>query len=148
MSGHDAVPSHRHILPLPPGIYLVNLVRPLLLASSRLGSATTCTTSSTATTSTPLHLFVFGLEEAQADKQTAAQEAEDGHVDACHAGDEGGHAHQEEARDGVPDEGDEGDAAPGGEEVLYEGHDGDGTDKVQVRRDVERRIRPKPNETK
>lgn len=55
-------------------------------------------------------------------------------MDACHAGDEGRHADQEEARDGVPDEGDEGDAAPGGEEVLYEGHGGDGTGKAQVRK--------------
>ena len=67
-------------------------------------------------------------------------------MDACHAGDEGRHADQEEARDGVPDEGDEGDAAPGGKEVLYEGHGGGGTGKAQVRHDVERRwIRPKRN---
>ena len=134
---HDTVPPHRHILPLPPGIYFANLVRPLLLSRSRPDSTTTCTAPSTATASTPLHLFVFGLEEAQADEQTAAQEAEDGHVDACHAGGEGRHTDQEEARDGVPDEGDEGDATPGGEEVLYEGHGGDGTGKKQGRHDVE-----------
>ena len=122
---HDTVPPHRH-MPSQRGIYFVNLVRPLLLSRSRPDSTTTCTAPSTATASTPLHLFVFGLEEAQADEQTAAQEAEDGHVDACHAGGEGRHADQEETRDGVPDEGDEGHAAPGGEEVLYEGHGGDG----------------------
>ena len=43
-------------------------------------------------------------------------------MDACHAGDEGGHAHQKETSDGVPNEGDEGDAAPGSEEVLDKGH--------------------------
>ena len=117
----------------------LSLVRPLFLASSRLGSA--ATSGTTGTPSIPLHLFVFRLEEAKADEQTTAEETEDGHVDACHAGDEGGHAHQKETPDGVPNEGDEGDAAPGSEEVLDKGHiDCNGG---QHKTTWKRRIRPK-----
>ena len=114
--------------------YRASLICPLLFASSRLSSTTA--RGATGTPSTPLHLFIFGLEEAKADEQTTAEETEDGHVDACHAGDEGGHAHQEETSDGVPNKGDEGDAASGGEEVLYKGHIGWGGGNTRRRGSV------------
>lgn len=65
-------------------------------------------------------------------------------MDACHAGDEGGHANQQETSDGVPNEGDEGDTAPGSKEVLDKGHI-DWGEETQDDVEAAQRIRPNTN---